>query len=104
MNEPNPTSAAYGAEPGRSPSPDPLRELVESGLTYAEAEAALPNVTSLPPVPWGPKGPPVEDTAAFVGTCDMGECSRSTEAVVLTDDGWLSSCRPCAGTWAVCDV
>lgn len=30
---------------------------------------------------------------AYVGSCDAGDCNRRTEAVVLTQTGWLSVCR-----------
>lgn len=64
-------------------------------------------VAAFPTPAWGPAGPPVEDCAAFVGTCDMGGCDRPTTAVLLvapTLGVWVSACSPCAAAWATLEA
>ncbi|HZL80406.1 MAG TPA: hypothetical protein VFC06_00445 [Demequina sp.] len=34
----------------------------------------------------------IEDTIAYQGTCDAGDCEAETLAVVLTPDGWTAMC------------
>jgi hypothetical protein len=95
----------------RMEEPRDLRQRIDRTLDYTDSLLRLPDLNqdvvgvgvqsdSCTALATMATALPVEDTGAYVGTCDQGGCNRPTEAVLLTDGQWTSSCRRCAALWS----